>query len=404
MEGLDELVREFLAESAENLSQLEAELAELARDPDSGQLLASAFRTLHTIKGTGGCLAFSRVEELAHAGEALLARLRDRRLALTPQVSEALRQLTDALSVLLGWIATSGSDTGPDIGPALAAVRAAAGTDPGPAEPMLFLDEPMLILDEPMLVLDEPMLVLDEPMLVLDQPPMPAGERTRPASGCQPASPAQRRTLAEPPAGRSRLQPMERAWSRFPRLVRTLGDRCGKQVRLQLSGSEIELERGVLAAIRDPLTHLVRNAVDHGIEPAEQRLAAGKPAHGTLRLQAHSAAGQVVIEVADDGAGIDLQAVGSDALARGLVTGDQLAGMTATELAELVFQPGLSTARAVTRVSGRGVGMDVVKTNVESIGGSVEIDSVPGRGTVCRLRLPSAAAVEMLPVAEVAPV
>lgn len=382
MEGLDELVREFLAESAENLVLLEARLAELARDPDSGQLLASAFRTLHTIKGNGGCLAFSRVEELAHAGEALLARLRDRRLALTPQVSGALRQLTDALSVLLGSIAASGSDTGPDIGRALAAVRAAAATDPGPAEPMLFLDEPVLLLDEPTIL---------------------TSERAKPATVCQPASPATRRSPAEPPAGRGRLQPMERAWSRFPRLVRTLGDRCGKQVRLQLAGSEIELERGVLAAIRDPLTHLVRNAVDHGIEPAEQRLAAGKPAHGTLRLQARSADGQVVIEVADDGAGIDLRAVGSDALARGLVTGDQLAGMTAAERAELVFQPGLSTARAVTRVSGRGVGMDVVKTNVESIGGSVEIDSVPGRGTVCRLRLPSAAAVEFLPAAEVAP-
>ncbi len=364
MEGLDELVREFLAESAENLDRLEDELAELSRDPDSGRLLASAFRTLHTIKGTGGCLAFCRLEELAHAGEALLARLRDRRLALTPEVDAALRQLTAALRVLLGRIATSGSDAGPDIGPALAAVRAIAGT--APAEPRT----------------GEP--TLTGPALVRGGPAVAPGERSTPGS------PASRRMTAEPPTRHGRLQPVERAWSRFPGLVRSLGDRCGKQVRLQLSGSEIELERGVLAAIRDPLTHLVRNAVDHGIEPADQRLAAGKPAYGTLRLQARAAAGQVVIEVADDGAGIDLRAVGSDALARGLVTGDQLAGMTAVELAELVFRPGLSTARAVTRVSGRGVGMDVVKTNVESIGGSVEIDSVPGRGTICRLRLPSA--------------
>ena len=181
---------------------------------------------------------------------------------------------------------------------------------------------------------------------------------------------------------------MEQVWSRFPRLVRTLGDQCGKQVRLQMDGSDTELDRSVLEAIRGPLTHLVRNAVDHGIEPAAQRVAAGKPAHGTLRLQARAACGQVVVEVADDGAGIDLRAVGSGALARGLVTGDQLAAMTAGELRQLVFQPGLSTAAAVTRVSGRGVGMDVVKTNVEGIGGSVEIDSEPGRGTTCRLRVP----------------
>jgi two-component system chemotaxis sensor kinase CheA len=187
---------------------------------------------------------------------------------------------------------------------------------------------------------------------------------------------------------RTRMQPMEQVWSRFPRLVRTLGDQCGKQVRLQMAGSDTELDRSVLEAIRDPLTHLVRNAVDHGIEPAAQRLAAGKPAHGTLRLRAHSAAGRVVVEVADDGAGIDLRAVGSGALARGLVTGDQLAGMSAGQLRELIFRPGLSTAATVTRVSGRGVGMDVVKTNVERIGGSVEIDSEPGAGTTCRLRIP----------------
>jgi two-component system chemotaxis sensor kinase CheA len=190
---------------------------------------------------------------------------------------------------------------------------------------------------------------------------------------------------------RSRMQPVQLVWSRFPRLVRVLGDQCGKQVRLQMAGSETELDRGVLEAIRDPLTHLVRNAVDHGIEPAAQRLAAGKPAHGTLRLQAWpAAAGQVVVEVADDGAGIDLGAVGTGALARGLVTSDQLAAMSLPELRQLVFQPGLSTAPEVTRVSGRGVGMDVVKTNVEGVGGSVEIDSEPGRGTICRLRVPSA--------------
>jgi two-component system chemotaxis sensor kinase CheA len=369
---MDEIVAEFLLESAQNLDRLDRDLRALARDPGSPQLLAGVFRTVHTIKGTSGCLALHRLEELTHAGEALLTRLRDRELTMTTSVAQLLGELVAAIRMLLAQIAATGSDTGPDIGRVLIAVRTAAGTDPashGTAGP--------------------PVAAPDEP---------------GPASGPDRAGPLARvddrvaaaqldtllRLAGDLRTGvlDSRMQPMELVWSRFPRLVRMLGDQCGKQVRLQMAGSETELDRSVLVAIRDPLTHLVRNAVDHGIEPVVQRLAAGKPAHGTLRLHARTAAGQVVVEVADDGAGIDLAAVGSGALARGLVTGDQLAAMSAAELRQLVFQPGLSTAPAITRVSGRGVGMDVVKTNVEGIGGSVEIDSEPGRGTTCRLRIP----------------
>jgi chemotaxis protein histidine kinase CheA len=338
---MDEIVREFLAESAEHLNRLDRDLAALVRDPGSAQLLAGAFRTVHTIKGTSGCLALHRLEELAHAGEALLARLCDREMALTIPVVQLLRELTAAIRLLLAQLETTGSDAGPDVGRVSAALRTLA-----------------------------------------EQPPSAAG---RPAT--HPGPPVE-----FAPAGR--LQPIDSAWCRLRRLVPVLAARCGKQVRLDLAGGEIELDRAVLAAIRDPLTHLVRNAVDHGIEPVAARLAAGKPACGTVRLHARTAAGRVLVEVADDGAGIDLRAVGSSALARGLVTADQLAGLPAGELRRLVFRPGLSTAPAVGLVSGRGVGMDVVKTNVEGIGGSVEIDSEPGRGTSCRLQLPQLPATE----------
>ena len=354
MDELDEIVGEFLAESAENLDRLDRDLAALVADPGSPELLAGVFRTLHSIKGTSGCLAFDRLEELAHAGETLLARLRDRELALTPSIAGVLHELVAAVRALLARIALAGTDTGLDLRQVLAAVRAAADTDPDAPTPIERATCTPPRIGEPTGRAPGELLELD-----------------RISTGVP----------------RTRL-PLEQVWSRFPRLVRTLGDRCGKQVRLQMAGGETELDRGVLEAIRDPLTHLVRNAVDHGIEPAAQRLAAGKPAHGTLRLRADAAAGRVVVEVADDGAGIDLRAVGSDALARGLVTGDQLARMSADQLRELIFRPGLSTAPRVTRVSGRGVGMDVVKTNVERIGGSVEIDSEPGAGTTCRLWVP----------------
>jgi two-component system, chemotaxis family, sensor kinase CheA len=393
MDGLDEIIREFLSESAENLDAVERDLAALTRDPDSGALLASIFRAVHTIKGTSGFLAFSRLEELTHAGETLLARLRDRELTLTPTVGAVLLELTDTVRALLARIAETGSDLGPDIDPVLSAVRTAAADGPNPESAGQPADGRPERLGGSLTRVGEPSVRV--PVGLLDGLLALAGELAlarQQLAGRLPEPELRRleRINSELRDGvlRARMQPMERVWSRFPRLVRTLGDQCGKQVRLQMDGSETELDRSVLEAIRGPLTHLVRNAVDHGIEPAAQRVAAGKPAHGTLRLQARAACGQVVVEVADDGAGIDLRAVGSGALARGLVTGDQLAAMTAGELRQLVFQPGLSTAAAVTRVSGRGVGMDVVKTNVEGIGGSVEIDSEPGRGTTCRLRVP----------------
>jgi two-component system, chemotaxis family, sensor kinase CheA len=395
MDGLDEIVGEFLAESAENLDLLDRDLTALAADPDSPELLAGVFRTLHSIKGTSGCLGFGRLEELTHAGETLLARLRDRELTPTPAIGGVLRELAKAVRGLLARISATGSDVGPDLDGVLTAVRtAAAGTEPSRAEPARIAEsglpdrigEPSVrvageLLDVLRRQAEELAACRDELIIRaarLDDAELRAAVRRLD------------RISSELRAGvlRTRMQPMEQVWSRFPRLVRALGDQCGKQVRLQMAGSDTELDRSVLEAIRDPLTHLVRNAVDHGIEPAAQRLAAGKPAHGTLRLRAHSAAGRAVVEVADDGAGIDLRAVGSGALVRGLVTGDQLAGMSADQLRELIFRPGLSTAPTVTRVSGRGVGMDVVKTNVERIGGSVEIDSEPGTGTTCRLRVP----------------
>ncbi|MFL6162208.1 MAG: chemotaxis protein CheA [Jatrophihabitantaceae bacterium] len=412
MDGLDEIIREFLAESAENLDRLDRDLAALANDPQSPELLASVFRTVHSIKGTSGFLAFSRLEELTHAGETLLARLRDRELPLTPDIDAVLRELAEAIRALLARIYRSGHDTGLDLGRVLAAVRAAAGGQPvsnptssavetttrtadldRPAGPPGGRHELPARIGEPSVrvageLLDALHRLTAELALSRDQLITHAAE----LDDAQLRLTVQRldRIATDLRAGvlRARMQPVEQVWSRFPRLVRTLGDQCGKQVRLLMAGSEIELDRSVLEAIRDPLTHLVRNAVDHGIEPVARRLAAGKPAHGTLRLQARPAADQVVVEVADDGAGIDLRAVGSGALARGLVTGEQLATMTAEQLRELVFQPGLSTAPAVTRISGRGVGMDVVKTNVERIGGSVELDSEPGAGTTCRLRVP----------------
>ena len=187
---------------------------------------------------------------------------------------------------------------------------------------------------------------------------------------------------------RTRLQPIENVFSRLPRVVRDLSNALGKDVRLDLGGKEVALDRSLVEGLSDPLTHMVRNAIDHGIEMPDVRNQANKPRAGTLRVEARHEAGQVVIEIADDGKGIDEEKVAKAALAKGLVTTEQLKGMGADERAALILLPGLSTAEKVTQVSGRGVGMDVVKTNLDRLGGQIEISSKRGQGTLFRIKLP----------------
>ena len=187
---------------------------------------------------------------------------------------------------------------------------------------------------------------------------------------------------------KTRMQPIEHIWSKLPRVVRDLSSGLGKQVQLVMEGKETELDRSLLEAVKDPLTHLVRNAVDHGIEEPERRVASGKSTEGTLTLRAYHEGGHVAVEVADDGAGLNVERIAQKAVESGLLRPEQIATMDRRDIMAMVFQPGFSTAAKVTNVSGRGVGMDVVKTNIENIGGAVSVDSTPGEGTVWRLTIP----------------
>ncbi len=187
---------------------------------------------------------------------------------------------------------------------------------------------------------------------------------------------------------KARMQPVSNIFSKMPRIVRDLSQSLGRRVRLQVEGQDTELDKSLLEAIKDPLTHAVRNSLDHGIEPPEVRQAAGKDPEGTLKLRASHEGSHVVIEVSDDGAGIAVDKVRQKAIERGVIAPERAAQLGERELLQLIFLPGFSTAAAVTNVSGRGVGMDVVRTNVEKIGGKVEIDSRTGKGTTLRLRIP----------------
>src|SRR5262249_7690107 len=184
------------------------------------------------------------------------------------------------------------------------------------------------------------------------------------------------------------MQPIGNIWNKFPRVVRDLALACGKRIELVMEGETTELDKTLLEAIKDPLIHLVRNAVDHGIEPPDQRLIAGKPAMGRLMLRAFPEGGQVNLEITDDGAGLDADRIRDKAIERGIIAPDQAARMSERELLRLVFLPGFSTAERVTNVSGRGVGMDVVRTNIERIGGTIDLQTTRGIGTTIKIKVP----------------
>src|SRR5262249_10144520 len=185
-----------------------------------------------------------------------------------------------------------------------------------------------------------------------------------------------------------RMVPVEQLFRRFPRIVRDVAKQCGKDVALELSGQHTDLDKSILDALAEPLMHMVRNSVDHGIEPADERISKGKPARGTIYLNAYHQGTQVVIEVKDDGRGVDLDTVKKRAVEKGLLKPEELQRISEQDAIRLVFEPGFSTASEITAVSGRGIGMDVVRTVLDRLKGTVHLSSHPGKGTTVQLRAP----------------
>lgn len=513
MDAMDDIVREFVVESYENLDQLDSDLVALEDQPGSRDLLGSVFRTIHTIKGTSGFLAFGKLESLTHGGENLLAELRDGKRPMTQRTTDVLLKMVDAVRDVLGTIEATGAEGDADMSAVVADIQSVLDDPTGgagetrapveePEEPVheeatmeaeAVVPEPVAapkrtvkarataakpkaaaprasrarkaIAAEPMpsATLSAPVdaAFFDEAEAELE--PTPEAPAAAPAASpkahvapkaapqADPESaPKTAREREEGPARsasdqsirvdvdvldalmrhvgelvlarnamtrlagdlgdaslvrasqrlsliatelqqgvmKTRMQPIEHVWSKVPRMVRDISAGLGRQVRLEMIGQETELDRGLLEAIKDPLTHLIRNAIDHGIEPPAKRQQVGKPVQGVLTLRAYHQGGQVVVEISDDGKGVDPAIIGAKAIERGLRTHGQVAEMSTQELLELLFLPGFSTAETVTNVSGRGVGMDVVRTKVESIGGVVDVQSTLGLGTTWRLRIP----------------
>jgi two-component system, chemotaxis family, sensor kinase CheA len=396
MPGMDEAVGEFLAESRENLDQVDRDLVALESDPSASDTLARVFRAIHTIKGTCGFLGYSKLESVTHAGEGLLSRLRDREMAFTREIADALLAMVDAVRRMLASIQATGGDGDEDHSRVVADLlrlqeRKAAGSAPSAAEPAGGLRvgaQASVGIRVDVDLLDRLMTLVGELVLTRNQILQLAAARRERAL----ITASQRLNLitAELQEGvmRTRMQPLLNLGSRLPRHVRDLAAACGKKVRIEMEGMETELDRSILEAIKDPLTHLVRNAIDHGIEDPAAREAAGKHPCGVISLRARHEGGQVHITLSDDGAGVDEASIRDAAIRRGLVTAAQAERLRGSEALNLIFMPGLSTARQVTSVSGRGVGMDVVRTNIERIGGAVVVRSEKGKGSSFEINLP----------------
>ncbi len=504
----DEEIRQFLIESNENLNALDRQVVELEKNPSDAELIASVFRTIHTIKGTSGFFGFNILGTTTHLAESLLGQVRDKERPLTPALVSLILETVDAVKQVLVTIEATQNE-GEDcyqalrerINEALTACMADSAGSSVRDEPAAITSSTVALArvagevvpasevgkvsmsaargvpegivsrektNNSESVTDERVeaeLQKLERLVPSDLAPsdLALSNRTPHAedlpSGAElPAAPQQRsgydrrahgsrreddaahstihvdialmdklanlvRELAmvrnqilldathsvasfagaqrlnrithalQEGVMRARMQPISTVWNMLPRLVRDLATQMEKKIELQMDGATTELDKTILEAIKDPLTHLVRNACDHGIECPEVRVARGKSPQGTIYLRAFDEGVQVTIEVSDDGAGIDPEKIKSKAVEKRLIRAEEAAQMSDAEALRLILLPGLSTTETVTSISGRGVGMDVVRTNVEKIGGSVEVSNHAGGGLTLTIKIPLALAI-----------
>lgn len=405
LDGLDaECLNECLSESYENLELMESELCVLEKDLSNLKSLGNVFRTIHTIAGMAGCFNFGKLRKLASAGESLLDEMRDGSRRLDSEGIRALRELAKSLVDLLDCVQKTGSEGTGSIDPLcerLHALEQPVTTSPQPENLRTEQSPPNPLVSEVVAprpaennirvniqLLDKLMNLVRELVLTRNQFSTLASSLSDPTF----LRTAQRLNLStaelQEVVMKIRMQPIGNIWNSFSRLVRDLTLALGKQVRIEMEGIDTELDRTIIEAVRDPLTHLVRNALDHGFETPEVRRRCGKPAEGRLFLRAYHDGGYVNIEISDDGAGLNVERIRNKALERGLISAEQATSLSEREAAQLILLPGFSTAERITDVSGRGVGMDVVKTNIERIGGTIDLQSRPGLGTTVRMKIP----------------
>ncbi|QDT97874.1 chemotaxis protein CheW [Gimesia aquarii] len=473
---MDDILQEFLAESWENLGQLDSEIVELEKDPQNADLIASIFRTIHTIKGTCGFLGLTNLGSVAHSAENVLGKMREGLLDISPGAISLVLEGIDQIKSLLEGLEATGEEPTTDNSAlidmldqlakcASGSSDSSSGQEQSEPEPSSSADTESnstessetsqaeaagtegVSSEEQVTESVSPSSEIEAetesetPVPPPTPPPTPAATPSSTSEGDAAAKSSKvsvadlsirvnvnvvdslmnlvgelvltRNQLLQLARGdeeskyaapitllnrvttdlqegvmKTRMQPIGNAWNKLPRLVRDLSQVTNKHIELVMTGAETELDRTVLDAIKDPLTHMVRNSADHGIESPEERKANGKSESGTIHLNAYHEGGHVIIEIQDDGAGISRDKVLAKAIAQGLINEADANSVSDSHIYSMIFHAGFSTAEKISSVSGRGVGMDVVRTQIEKIGGTVDLSSKIGKGTVVRIKIP----------------
>jgi two-component system, chemotaxis family, sensor kinase CheA len=475
-EELKEILSEFLVETEEMIELLDQRFISLESDPTNRAMLDEIFRAMHSMKGSGGFLGFTRLVDVAHRAENILNKLRQGEMAVSPTVINVVLEAVDVVKLLVADIRESGTDTHVEV-VAISAKLDNILAGQGPVQTETTALPPAVPADIPAqtepashtppssklgeILIQEGSASKEQVLEALEQQDrkLPLGEilvqsgviteralesalqkQAKPTKGGEDDQTIRVETsrldsvmnlVGELVLGRNRLMklgggleqsyeneplvrgltetlaqlnlvttdlqlavmktrmlPIRKVLAKFPRMVRDLSQKLNKQVRLELHGEETELDKSVADEVGDPLVHIVRNAIDHGIELPAERQASGKALEGLVRIAASQEGNSIVIRIQDDGKGLQTDRIKAKALSRGIASEAELASMDPRDVLNMVFLPGFSTADKVTDVSGRGVGMDVVRTNIRRINGSVEIDSQVGKGSVITIKLP----------------
>lgn len=445
----EDILKDFLVEAKEGISKMEEEFIELEKERGNPEIIKSLFRTMHSLKGASGFFGFKSLEGIAHFAEDILGKIRDGELEVTEEVVDILLRCLDEIKYIVAYLEEHKVEPVDDrILEFLvklsnytneikkkAKVKGVSEKEETPKEAVqqeAILEEKVfekptvsereeeqakklpeekieLVKEEKreerviqasqatltethikvsIELLDQLMNLAGELVLARNRVVQLANRLNDPELSRSVQSLSMVTTELQETIMKTRMQPIGVVFNKFPRIVRDLARALNKKVNLHLEGTETELDRSIIEAIKDPLTHLVRNAIDHGIESPEIRVQTGKPPEGNLILRAYHEGGQVIIEIEDDGRGIDIEKIKKKAIEKGFVTSDEAERLSEKEILSFIFKSGFSTAEKVTQVSGRGVGMDVVKNNIEKLGGSIEINTVLGKGTTVRVKIP----------------
>ena len=419
---MEDLVKDFIDETIDSLSAIDIDLVKLENDPQNEELIGNVFRLMHNIKGTCGFIGLKRLENVSHSGESLMDEIRSGNMQVTEEcitlilmsvdrvrflVTEVEKDLKepegsdeDIISQINNYMEANVSDSGdvenkkseqkalvsnPSETPEKTNQISVASnttkevsTDERSPE---FLKVSMNVLEDLINMVSELVLTRNQLLQLVrtdENSPMktPLHRLNRIVSDLQDS------------VMKTRMQPIGNAWLQLPRIVRDLKTELNKEICLSMSGEETELDRQVLTLIKDPLTHMIRNSCDHGIEDPETRMTLGKAPEGKIDLSAYHEGGFIIIKMKDDGKGLDHEKIGQKAIEKNLIDEDTLDKLSPNQILSLIMKPGFSTAEQVTSISGRGVGMDVVRSNIEKIGGSIDLESEINQGTTFTIKIP----------------